>query len=58
MKLLFKGGKTSGCLAFDTKTKKYIVFNGMGSNAIILETMKALRELELELIKNGYEKEE
>lgn len=58
MKLLFKGGKTSSCLAFDTETKKYIVFNGMGSNAIVLETMKALHELELELIKNGYEKEE
>lgn len=58
MKLRFKGGKTSSCLVFDTETKTYITFNGTGSDMIHLDTCIALRDLELELIKNGYRKEE
>lgn len=58
MKLRFKGGKTSSCLAFDTETKKYIKWNGTGSDLLILDTCIALRDLELELIKNGYSEEE
>lgn len=54
MKLTFKGGKTSSCLSLDTDKKTYIKFNGVGSNSIALETQKALNDLELTLIKNGY----
>jgi len=57
MKLRFKGGKTSSCLAFDTETKKYIKWNGTGSDLLNLDTCIALRDLELELIKNGYSEE-
>ena len=58
MKLRFKGGKTSSCLAFDTETKKYIKWHGTGSDLLVLDTCIALRDLELELIKNGYSEEE
>ena len=58
MKLRFKGGKTSSCLVFDTESKTYIRFNGTGSGMLHLDTAMALRDLELELIKNGYKEEE
>ena len=58
MKLRFKGGRTSSCLAFDTESKTYITFNGTGSSMLHLDTAMALRDLELELIKNGYTREE
>ena len=58
MKLRFKGGRTSSCLVFDTETKKYITFNGTGSGMLRLDTAIALRDLEVELIKNGYTREE
>ena len=58
MKLRFKGGKTSSCLAFDTEAKTYIKWNGTGSDLLNLDTCIALRDLELELIKNGYTREE
>ncbi len=54
MKLTFKGGKTFACLSYDDTKKTYTKWNGIGSNAISLDTQKSLRELELELIKNGY----
>lgn len=57
MKLTFKGGKTNSCLSLDTDKKTYVKFNGMGSNSIALETQKALNDLELTLIKNGYVEE-
>ena len=57
MKLTFKGGKTSSCLSFDTTTKKYIKFNGLGASGFVLSTQIELRELELELVKNGYSEE-
>jgi len=56
MRLRFKGGRTSSCLVFDTETKEYITFNGTGSSMLHLDTAMALRDLELELIKNGYKK--
>lgn len=57
MKLTFKGGKTSNVLEFNTETKTYLKFNGIGGGAIRLETQKELRELELDLIRNGYTEE-
>ena len=57
MKLRFKGGKTSAMLQYDDEKKTYTKWNGIGSNAIRLETQKELKELELELIKNGYREE-
>lgn len=57
MRLTFKGGKTFACLTFDTTKKTYTKWNGIGGNSIILDTQKELRDLELELIKNGYTEE-
>ena len=57
MKLTFRGGKTSSCLSFDTEEKTYSKWQGVGSNLIYLDTLKSLRDLELELIKNGYKEE-
>ncbi len=58
MKLVFKGGKTSACLGFDTETKTYKKWNGIGSFSISLATQRELRDLELELIRNGYKEEQ
>ena len=57
MKLRFKGGRTSNCLVFDTETKTYIKHYVVGAGYLLLDTNLALRDLELELIKNGYTEE-
>ena len=57
MKLRFKGGKTSNCLAFDTESKTYIKWRGTGSDLLNLDTSIALRDLEIKLIQNGYTEE-
>ena len=57
MKLIFRGGNTCACLSYNDSTKTYTKWNGVGSNAVQLATLKALRDLELMLIKNGYTEE-
>lgn len=57
MRLAFRGGKTFACLSFDTTKKTYKKWCGTSNRIITLDTQKSLRDLELELIKNGYKEE-
>ena len=56
MKLIFKSATSHSCLAFETKTKRYTLFDGFGSNAIFVRTNKDINALELQLVKEGYRK--
>lgn len=56
MQLTFKSATSHSCLSFDTKTKNYVLFNGFGSNAIMVKSNKEINTLELELVKGGYRK--
>ena len=56
MRLIFKSATSNDCLSFDTKTQRYTLFYGIGSNAIYVKTNKELKALEIELIRGGYQK--
>lgn len=56
MKLTFKSATSHSCLTLDTTTKTYTLWNGFGSNAIMVKSNKELNALELELVKGGYQK--
>jgi len=56
MKLIFKSSTSHSCLSFDTTSKRYTLFSGFGSNAIMVKSNKEINALELELVKGGYQK--
>ena len=56
MRLLFKSSTSHSCLTLDTTNKRYNLFNGFGSNAIMVKSNKEINALELELVKGGYQK--
>ena len=56
MKLTFKSATSHSCLSFETNTKRYTIFSGFGSNAIMVKSNKEINALELELVKGGYKK--
>lgn len=54
MKLTFRGGKTANYLIMDTLSKTYQTSDKVCDFAIDIVTQKGLRDLEIELIRNGY----
>ena len=54
MKLTFKSATSSSNLTLDTTTKTYMLFNGFGSNGIMVKSNQELNRLELLLVKGGY----
>lgn len=56
MKLTFKSATSSSNLSFDTTTLTYSCWSGFGSNGIMVKSNKELQQLELMLVKGGYQK--
>jgi hypothetical protein len=54
MKLTFKSATSHSNITIDFDKKTYLLWNGFGSNGIIVSSNKELQRIEIELVKGGF----